>query len=67
VVALIVGRHAPKERRMGHAGTLAVFGAGSVEGKAKRLAAAGAIIAKDADAVAGAMRTALTRSAATAG
>jgi succinyl-CoA synthetase alpha subunit len=67
VVALIVGRHAPKERRMGHAGTLAVFGAGSVEAKAKRLAAAGAIIAKDADAVAGAMRTALTRSAATAG
>jgi succinyl-CoA synthetase alpha subunit len=67
VVALIVGRHAPKERRMGHAGTLAVFGAGSVEGKAKRLAAAGATIAKDADAVAGAMRTALTRSAATAG
>jgi succinyl-CoA synthetase alpha subunit len=67
VVALIVGRHAPKERRMGHAGTLAVFGAGSVEGKAKRLAAAGAVIARDADAVAGAMRSALARSAAAAG
>jgi succinyl-CoA synthetase alpha subunit len=61
LVALIVGRHAPKERRMGHAGTLAVFGAGSVEGKAKRLAAAGAIVVKDADAVAGAVAKALAR------
>jgi succinyl-CoA synthetase alpha subunit len=67
VVALVVGRHAPKERRMGHAGTLAVFGATSAEDKAKRLAAAGAVIASDADAVVGAMQKALTRSTAAAG
>jgi succinyl-CoA synthetase alpha subunit len=61
VVALIVGRHAPKERRMGHAGTLGVMGAGSADDKAKRLAAAGAVVARDADAVAGAMKKALAR------
>lgn len=66
VVALIVGRHAPKERRMGHAGTLAMFGAGSVEDKEKRLASAGAVIVRDADSVAGAMRKALSRSPAPA-
>lgn len=61
VVALVAGRHAPRDRRMGHAGTLAMFGAGSAEGKMKRLAAAGALVVKDADAVAGAMLKALAR------
>jgi succinyl-CoA synthetase alpha subunit len=59
VVALIAGRHAPRERRMGHAGTLATLGGGSAEAKMKRLGAAGAVMVKNADAVAGAMRQAL--------
>ncbi len=59
VVALVVGRHAPRERRMGHAGTLAMFGAGSADAKIDLLARAGAIIAKGPDAVAAAMRDAL--------
>jgi succinyl-CoA synthetase alpha subunit len=61
VVALVAGRHAPGERRMGHAGTLATLGGGSAEAKMKRLAAAGAIVARNADAVAGTMRQALAR------
>lgn len=59
VVALIVGRHAPAERRMGHAGTLSLFGLQSAEEKIERLQAAGAIIARDADDVAPAMQAAL--------
>lgn len=59
VVALIVGRHAPAERRMGHAGTLAVFGSVSAADKAARLAKAGAIIARDADQVAETVKRAL--------
>lgn len=59
VVALIVGRHAPAERRMGHAGTLAVLGSGSASDKARRLADAGAVVAHDADGVARAMLQAL--------
>ena len=49
VVALIVGRHAPKERRMGHAGTLSILGAGSVAQKMDVLAEAGALIAETPD------------------
>jgi succinyl-CoA synthetase alpha subunit len=52
VVALVVGRHAPRERRMGHAGTLPLLGASSAEAKGRRLAAAGAVLAHDADSVA---------------
>jgi succinyl-CoA synthetase alpha subunit len=59
VVALIVGRHAPAQRRMGHAGTLAILGGGTAETKAKRLQKAGAVIAQNADEVAGLMRRAL--------
>ena len=55
VVALIVGRHAPRERRMGHAGTLSIFGLGSVDEKANRLADVGAKIARNADDVAATM------------
>ena len=59
VIALVVGRHAPAERRMGHAGTLAMMGARSAAQKAQSLAEAGAIIAPDADAVAPAVQKAL--------
>lgn len=61
VVALIVGRHAPKERRMGHAGTLSILAAASVGEKESRLARAGVEIAGNADEVAGKMRDALRR------
>lgn len=59
VVALIVGQKAPAERRMGHAGTLALFNAASAAEKAARLERAGAIIARDADSVVPALREAL--------
>jgi len=61
VVALVAGRHAPRERRMGHAGTLPILGGASAEEKMKRLAVAGAVVVKDADAVAAAMGRALGR------
>lgn len=48
VIGLVVGRHAPKGRRMGHAGTLSFFGLESAEEKMERLHAAGVVIAKDA-------------------
>ena len=59
VVALIVGRHAPPERRMGHAGTLSVFGQAGAESKIEALRAAGAHIAPDAHLVGETMRQAL--------
>lgn len=43
LVALIVGRHAPSERRMGHAGALAGAERETAEAKLAALAAAGAI------------------------
>lgn len=49
VVALVVGRHAPRGRRMGHAGTLSVLGGGSANDKIASLREAGAIIAENAD------------------
>lgn len=49
VIGLVVGRHAPAERRMGHAGTLSVFGLETAADKIERLRAAGVHIAKDAD------------------
>ena len=61
VVTLVVGRHAPPERRMGHAGTLAMFGAGSAAAKIERLAKAGAVVSANADAVATDMLKALGR------
>lgn len=51
VIALVVGRHAPEGRRMGHAGTLSVFGLRSAEEKIARLREAGAVIAQDASMV----------------
>lgn len=48
VIGLVVGRHAPRGRRMGHAGTLSVFGLESAEEKISQLRTAGVLIAKDA-------------------
>lgn len=45
VVALVVGRYAPSERRMGHAGALLAHGRDSAAAKIEALAAAGVIIA----------------------
>ena len=59
VVALVAGRHAPPERRMGHAGTLTVFGRAGAEQKIKALRAAGAHIARNTQLVAETMRQAL--------
>lgn len=45
VVAIVAGRHAPPERRMGHAGTLTMFGRAGAESKIKALRSAGAQVA----------------------
>ena len=60
IVALVVGRHAPKGRRMGHAGTLTVLGGGKAEEKIASLRSAGVMIAKDADDVVAALERAQT-------
>ncbi|WP_425046735.1 succinate--CoA ligase subunit alpha [Primorskyibacter sp. S87] len=60
VVALVVGRHAPQGRRMGHAGTLSVLGGGTADEKIASLTAAGATIAKNADDVVAAVKRAKT-------
>lgn len=49
VIALVVGRHAPKGRRMGHAGTLSVLGGDSAQEKIANLRNAGVFIADNAD------------------
>lgn len=59
VVALVAGRHAPPERRMGHAGTLTMFGRADADGKIGILHAAGAHIAHNTQHVAETMRQAL--------
>jgi len=59
VVALVAGRHAPPERRMGHAGTLTIFGREDAEPKIEALRSAGALIAPNAQTVAETMRRAL--------
>lgn len=59
VVALVVGRHAPRERRMGHAGALAAGNAGSAAAKLEALREAGVAIAPRADLVGMTMRQAL--------
>lgn len=60
IVALVAGRHAPPERRMGHAGALATTGgAGTADSKIAALEAAGVIIAPDASQVGQTMRKAL--------
>jgi succinyl-CoA synthetase alpha subunit len=59
IVALVVGKNAPPERRMGHAGALAVGRAGSAEAKINALREAGVIIAPRPDLVGMTMRQAL--------
>jgi succinyl-CoA synthetase alpha subunit len=64
VVACIVGRCAPPERRMGHAGALSPHATEDVEAKIAALQDAGAIIAASAHLVGTAMREAVSRRAA---
>jgi len=59
VVALVVGRHAMPQRRMGHAGTLSVFGTGTAEGKIAALKSAGALIAENVEEVSALLKQAL--------
>jgi succinyl-CoA synthetase alpha subunit len=59
VVALIAGRHAPPERRMGHAGTLTLFGRADANQKIKSLRSAGVHIAPHPQDVAETMRQSL--------
>lgn len=59
VVALVAGRHAPPERRMGHAGALATAGIGSAQAKIDSLEAVGVIIAPHAGSIGETMRAAL--------
>lgn len=55
VTALVVGRHAPPQRRMGHAGTLSVFGSGNAASKNAALKSAGVHVVENVDDVAQAM------------
>ncbi|MEE8280107.1 MAG: succinate--CoA ligase subunit alpha [Alphaproteobacteria bacterium] len=60
VTAYVAGLHAPKERRMGHAGTVNVFGKGGAAEKIEALRAAGAHIATSPADIGATMRRALT-------
>ena len=59
VVAYVAGLNAPTDRRMGHAGTVDVFGVGSAAAKIEALKSAGAIIVPDASVMGTTMRRAL--------
>lgn len=59
IVALIVGREAPPERRMGHAGALTLGGRGDAASKIRALEAAGVRIAPSAHLVGETIRQAL--------
>lgn len=48
IAGFVAGRHAPPRRRMGHAGTLNVFGGGDAASKIEALSAAGVFVAPDA-------------------
>jgi succinyl-CoA synthetase alpha subunit len=60
VTAYVAGLYAPKERRMGHAGTVNVFGKGGAAEKIEALRAAGAHIAASPADIGATMRRALT-------
>ncbi|MCG8361369.1 MAG: succinate--CoA ligase subunit alpha [Kiloniellales bacterium] len=60
VIGYVAGLHAPTERRMGHAGTLDVFGTGSATDKIEALAAAGVRMAPSAAEIGATVRTALS-------
>jgi succinyl-CoA synthetase alpha subunit len=64
VVALVAGRHAPPERRMGHAGAFTLSGRGQAAAKMEALRTAGVLIAENADLVAETMQRALLEKAA---
>lgn len=64
VAGLIVGIHAPRARRMGHAGTLAMSGAGGAASKISALRNAGVVIVDGAHAVGATMQKLLQKSAA---
>jgi succinyl-CoA synthetase alpha subunit len=59
IVALIAGRHAPRLRRMGHAGAFATEQDGSAQSKIEALRAAGVLIAPNARNVGALMHDAL--------
>ncbi len=59
IVALVVGRNAPQQQRMGHAGALAAGQTGGAEAKIEALREAGVTIAPRADLVGMTMRQAL--------
>ena len=59
VVALVVGRHAPPERRMGHAGAITGSVDGDAENKIRMLRKAGVLIAESPHLVGETMREAL--------
>lgn len=59
IVALIVGREAPPERRMGHAGALTLRGRGDAAAKIKALEAAGVRVALSAHLVGETIRQAM--------
>jgi succinyl-CoA synthetase alpha subunit len=61
IVALVAGRNAPAERRMGHAGALATLGSGTASQKIDILRDAGVEIAPNASLVGETMRAALGR------
>jgi succinyl-CoA synthetase alpha subunit len=63
IVAVIVGRHAPPERRMGHAGALTKESGADAASKIAALQAAGVVIAPSAHLVGETIREALATSA----
>jgi succinyl-CoA synthetase alpha subunit len=64
IAALVVGRHAPTRRRMGHASALMSKGRGDVEGKIAALESAGVKIAVGAHLVGATMHAAMSGKAA---
>ncbi len=65
IVALVVGRHAPPERRMGHAGTLMTDKGGDAASKIAALETAGILIARSAHLVGETVRKAVSAQAST--
>jgi succinyl-CoA synthetase alpha subunit len=65
IIALVAGRHAPPERRMGHAGAFSTGGNGAAGPKIAALEAAGIQVARNAAVVGQAIADALRNTAAT--
>ena len=59
VIAYVAGVHAPKERRMGHAGTVDFFGEGNASAKIDALKDAGAIVLDNPSEIGDTVRRAL--------